>query len=81
MSCCSWQSVLTERKDLGAHEGGDDASFCIEAGPIGRQDQRQGCEVRAWPSLERGKPATGGRGCACQAQAPVPHLRGYFADL
>lgn len=68
------------REDLEMRKVGGDASFCMEArserkpGP-----KRKGCEVRAWPSLERGHSVTGGKGCDCQAPslvsppAAVPH--------
>lgn len=44
----------------------------------GRPDRKgrtkgKGCEVRAWPSLERGRPATGGKGgAAAKPRARYP---------
>ena len=70
------------REDLEMRKVGGDASFCMEArserkpGP-----KRKGCEVRAWPSLERGHSVTGGRGAIAKPRAWYPHRQRYLTPL
>lgn len=71
MSCCCWLCVLTERRDLGVHEEGDDASFCIEAGPIGRAGPKaRGVKCVPGQVLNEAGPETGGRGVRLPSPGP-----------